>query len=76
QAVALEEVGGGPGSEGLHHHPSAPRRALLALLIRLRAGLAGLLVAMLRVSERRLDHERLREGNGKRALHRAIERVG
>ena len=38
--------------------------------------IVGLLVAMSRVSERRLDHERLREGNGKRALHRAIERVG
>ena len=37
--------------------------------------IVGLLVAMLRVSERRLDHERLPEGNGKRALLRAIERA-
>jgi len=35
----------------------------------------GLLVVMLRVSERRLDHERLPEGNGKRALLRAIQRA-
>ena len=38
--------------------------------------IVGLLVAMLRVSEHRLDHERLPEGNGKRALlraHRASE---
>jgi hypothetical protein len=37
--------------------------------------IVGLLLAMLRVSERRLDHERLPEGNGKRALLRAIERA-
>jgi len=37
--------------------------------------IVGLLVAMLRVSERHLDHERLPEGNGKRALLRAIERA-
>ena len=37
--------------------------------------IVGLLVAMLRVSERRLDPERLPEGNGKRALLRAIERA-
>ena len=35
----------------------------------------GLLVVMLRVSERQLDHQRLPEGNGKRALVRAIERA-
>jgi hypothetical protein len=35
--------------------------------------IAGLLVVMLRVSEHRLDHERLAEGNGKRALLRASE---
>jgi len=37
--------------------------------------IVGLLVAMLRASERRLDHERLPEGNGKRALLRAIDRA-
>jgi hypothetical protein len=37
--------------------------------------IVGLLVAMLRVSERRGDRERLPEGNGKRALRRAIERA-
>jgi putative transposase len=37
--------------------------------------IVGLLVAMLRVSERHLDHERLPEGNGKRALLRAIDRA-
>ena len=37
--------------------------------------IVGLLVMMLRVSERRLDHARLPEGKGKRALLRAIERA-
>jgi transposase InsO family protein len=37
--------------------------------------IARLLVVMLRVSEHRLDHERLAEGNGKRALLRAIDRA-
>jgi hypothetical protein len=36
--------------------------------------IVGLLVAILRVSERRVDRERLPEGNGK-ALLRAIERA-
>jgi transposase InsO family protein len=37
--------------------------------------IVGLLVMMLRVSERGVDRERLPEGNGKRALLRAIERA-
>ena len=37
--------------------------------------IVGLLIAMLRVSARQLDRERLPEGNGKRALLRAIERA-
>lgn len=37
--------------------------------------IVGPLVAMLRVSERRLDHQRLPEGNGKRVLLRAIQRA-
>jgi hypothetical protein len=37
--------------------------------------IVGLLVAIVRVSERRLDPERLPECNGKRALLRAIERA-
>jgi hypothetical protein len=58
---------------------SAEKAELLAELQELRhraavlGAIVGLLVAMLRVSERPLDHERLLEGNGKRALHRASE---
>jgi transposase InsO family protein len=37
--------------------------------------IVGLLVVMLRVSERRVDRERVPEGDGKRALLRAIERA-
>ena len=37
--------------------------------------IVGLLAVMLRVSERQRDHERLPEGNGKRALLRAIDRA-
>ena len=47
----------------LHH-----RLALLGAIV-------GLMVVMLRVSERRVDRERLPEGDGKRALLRAIERA-
>ncbi|GAF73988.1 unnamed protein product, partial [marine sediment metagenome] len=60
---------------------SAEETELLAELQALRhraavlGAIVGLLVVMLRVSERRLDHERLPEGNGKRALLRAIERA-
>jgi hypothetical protein len=62
--------------------PSAEKSELPVELQELRHPLAvlgaivGLLVAMLRVSERGVDHQRLTEGNGKRALLRAIERVG
>ncbi len=45
------------------------RTALLGAII-------GLLIAMLRVSKVRLDHERLPEGDSKRVLLRAIERAG
>jgi transposase InsO family protein len=60
---------------------SAEKTELLAEMqeLRHRAAVLGaivdLLVVMLRVSERRLDHERLPKGNGKRALLRAIERA-
>ncbi len=60
---------------------SAEKTELLAELQELRhrvavlGAIVGLLVAMLRVSERRVDHERLPEGNGKRALLRAIDRA-
>jgi hypothetical protein len=60
---------------------SADKAELLAELQELRhrvavlGAIVGLLVAMFRVSERRLDHERLPEGSGKRALLRAIERA-
>jgi hypothetical protein len=37
--------------------------------------IVGLLVAILRASGRRVDHERLPEGHGKRALLRAIKRA-
>jgi hypothetical protein len=59
---------------------SAEKAELLAELQELRhrvavlGAIVGLLVAILRVSERRLGHERLPEGNGK-ALLRAIERA-
>ncbi len=45
------------------------RAALLGAIV-------GLLIAMLRVSEVRLDYERLPEGDSKRVLLRAIERAG
>ncbi len=45
------------------------RTALLGAII-------GLLIAMLRVSKVRLEHERLPEGDSKRVLLRAIERAG
>ena len=60
---------------------SAEKTELLVALqeLRHRAAVLGaivaLLVAMLRLSERRLDHQRLPEGNGKRALLRAIDRA-
>jgi len=60
---------------------SAEKTELLAEMQELRqrtavlGAIVGLLVAMLRVSEHRLDHERLPEGTGKRALLRAIERA-
>ena len=60
---------------------SAEKTDLLAELQELRHRLAvlgaivGLLVVMLRVSERGVDRERLPEGNGKRALLRGIERA-
>jgi len=60
---------------------SAEKTELLAEMQELRhraavlGAIVGLLVAILRVSEHRLDHERLPEGNGKRALLRAIERA-
>jgi hypothetical protein len=60
---------------------SAERTHLLVAMQELRHRLAvlgaivGLLVVMLRVSENRMDRERLPEGNGKRALLRAIERA-
>jgi len=60
---------------------SAEKTELLAEMQELRhraavlRAIVGLLVVMLRVSERRLDRERLPEGNGKRALLRAIERA-
>jgi hypothetical protein len=60
---------------------SAEKTELLAELRELRhrgvvlGAIVGLLVAMLRVSERRLDHQRLPGGNGRRALVRAIERA-
>ena len=60
---------------------SAERTELLAEMQELRhraevlGAIVGLLVAILRVSKQRLDHERLPEGNGKRALLRAIERA-
>ncbi len=60
---------------------SAEKTELLAELQELRhraavlGTIVGLLVAMLRVSRRRVDYERLPEGNGKRALLRAIERA-
>ena len=60
---------------------SAEKTELLAELRELRhrvavlGAIVGLLVVMLRVSERRVDRERLPEGNGKRALLRAIERA-
>jgi hypothetical protein len=60
---------------------SAEKTELLAEMQELRhrvavlGAIVGLLVAMFRVSERRLDRERLPEGNGKRALLRAIERA-
>ena len=61
---------------------SAEKAELLAEMQELRhraavlGAIVGPLFVMLRVSERQLDHERLPEGNGKRALLRAIERVG
>jgi transposase InsO family protein len=60
---------------------SAEETELLAELQELRhraavlRAIVGLLAVMLRVSERRLDHQRLPEGNGTRALLRAIERA-
>jgi len=60
---------------------SAEKTELLAEMQELRhraavlGAIVGLLVAMLRVSERRLDHERLPEGSGKRALLRGIGRA-
>jgi hypothetical protein len=60
---------------------SAEKTELLAELQELRhrtavlGAIVGLLVVMLRVSEHRLDRERLPEGTGKRALLRAIERA-
>jgi hypothetical protein len=60
---------------------SAEETELLAELQELRhraavlGAIVGLLAAMFRVSERRVDRERLPEGNGKRALLRAIERA-
>jgi hypothetical protein len=58
---------------------SAEKTELLAELQELRhraavlGPIVGLLAAMLRVSERHLNYERLPEGNGKRALLREIE---
>ena len=58
---------------------SAERTELLAEMQELRqrtavlGAIVGLLVAIFHVSERQLDYERLPEGNGKRALLRAIE---
>ncbi len=60
---------------------SAEKTELLAEMQELRhraavlGAIVGLPVAMSRVSERRLDHERLPEGSGKRALLRGIERA-
>jgi len=60
---------------------SAEKTELLAELQALRhraavlGAIVGLLVAMLRLSEHRAGHERLPEGNGKRALLRAIDRA-
>jgi len=60
---------------------SAEKAELLAEAQELRQRVAvlgsivGLLVAIVRVSARPLDHERLPEGNGKRSLLRAIERA-
>jgi transposase InsO family protein len=60
---------------------SAEKTELLAELQELRhrvavlGAIVGLLVTIFRVSERQLGHERLPEGNRKRALLRAIERA-